>query len=368
MKNSIGNNIILTVFGESHGEFVGATIDGFPAGIQIDIDYVNKEIAKRKAVGKISTPRKEEDEIKIISGVFNGFSTGTPITVIIKNNNVNSKDYEKTKNILRPGHADFTANEKYFGFQDYRGGGHFSGRVTVGIVALGAICKKALLDKNIKIATHIKQLNNISDVDFDEDFEKQIDKLNNINFAVIDDNVQEEMIKKIEDIRDSKNSVGGILETIVINLPSGLGDPMFDSVEGCISKALFGIGAIKGIEFGDGFKFANMLGSESNDSFIIVDNKIKTKTNHNGGINGGITNSMPLIIKTAIKPTPSISLKQKSVDINLNEEVDLEVNGRHDPSIIHRVRVVVDSIISIVIMDLIVTRFGQKWSEILCED
>lgn len=363
MKNTIGNNVSFTIFGESHGPLIGATIDGLPAGIKVDEAFIEKQMSKRRAKGNISTQRHEDDICNIVSGIFNGYTTGAPLTVLINNKDTRSKDYEKTKDIPRPSHADYSAKMKYYSYQDYRGGGHFSGRLTASIVAIGAICIAALNEKNIHIASHIKKLYNLEDDDFDySKILEQFEILNNKDFAVLNEKVSKKMVEEIDDARMNLDSLGGILETVVLNVPSGLGDPLFDSVEGMISKALFGVGAIKGIEFGEGFNFSNMKGSDANDEFRVVDGKIISTTNNNGGINGGITNGMPLVIKTVVKPTSSLSRPQNSVNMEKMTNETLEITGRHDPAIIHRARVVVDSMIAIVLMDLLVTRYGQDWS------
>ncbi len=366
MKNTIGNNVTLTIFGESHGPLIGATLDGLPAGIKIDEAFIEKQMSKRRAKGNISTQRHEEDIVKIVSGVFNGFTTGSALTILIDNKDTRSKDYEKTKNLPRPGHADYTAKVKYYGYQDYRGGGHFSGRLSAAIVGAGAICMLALQEKNIKLATHIKQLYNILDDELDvNNLQQEIDKLNDMDFAVLNPKASKKMVEAIDEARMNTDSLGGILETIVINVPAGLGDPLFTSVEGALANAMFGIGGIKGVEFGKGFEFASMKGSSANDPFRVEDGKVMTTTNNNGGINGGITNGMPIVMKTVVKPTSSISIKQDSVDMYSNENSTIEIVGRHDPAIIHRARVVVDSMTSFVLLDLLITRYGQDWANIL---
>lgn len=261
---------------------------------------------------------------------------------------------------MRPGHADFTAFEKYHGFADYRGGGHFSGRVTAGIVAVGALAISALRNKGIFIGTHIAKCGGISDRDF-SDFSKEINDLNNKEFAVIDNSKAEDMKKRILDAKSQGDSVGGVLQTAVVGLPAGVGEPWFDSVEGVLAHALFGIPAVKGVEFGLGFKMSDILGSQANDEFEISNGKIVTKTNNNGGINGGITNGMPLIFNTAVKPTPTISKEQNTVDIRDNTETKLIALGRHDPCIVHRARVVIDSITAIVLCDILSGKFGIDW-------
>ena len=361
MSSIFGNNIKISLFGESHGSVIGVTIDGLKAGIKLDISYIEKEIQKRKSIASISTPRVEKDEIEIVSGFFNGYTTGTPLTVIVRNENTKSKDYQPE--LLRPSHADYSAYLKYNGFQDYRGGGHFSGRITLGIVIAGAICKQILENKGVLIGSHLKQIYNIKDVNFssDEDSLKdEILKMNDTDMAVLTESVKDDIIKCIEQAKANQDSVGGIIETAILNLKGGIGEPFFDSIESVLSHLIFSIPAVKGIEFGRGFEFASLYGSEANDQLEYID-YIKTKTNNNGGINGGISNGMPIIIKTVIKPTPSISQKQNTVNIETKENTILEIKGRHDPCIVHRARVVIDSVVAIGILDLCVQRYGYEW-------
>ena len=360
MKNTIGQNVSVTLFGESHGEGIGAVIDGLAAGIEVDESFIENQLDLRRPVGKISTPRSEKDNFKILSGVFEGKTTGTPICIVIPNDNTKSKDYGEIRFKMRPSHADFTANEKYHGFEDYRGGGHFSGRITAGLVAAGAIAINALKKKGIIIGSHISRLGGIADRDF-ENFNEDINALNQMQFAVLDGKKAEEMQDRIMKVRAEGDSVGGVIETAVAGLPAGVGEPWFDTVESMISHAIFAIPAVKGIEFGAGFSIAEMKGSEANDPFRAVEGKIVTETNRNGGINGGITNGMPVIFRTAIKPTPTISKEQNTVDIRDNSNTTLMAHGRHDPCIVHRARVVVDSVTAIVLLDLLSSRFGTDW-------
>ena len=361
MSSIFGKNIKISLFGESHGSVIGVTINGLKAGLKLDIPYIEKEIQKRKSIASISTPRVEKDEIEIVSGFFNGYTTGTPLTVIVRNENTKSKDYQPE--LLRPSHADYSAYLKYNGYQDYRGGGHFSGRITLGIVIAGAICKQILENKGVLIGSHLKQVYNIKDFDFSDDekqLKEEIIKMNQTDFALINENLKEDIISCIEEAKLNKDSVGGIIETAVLNLEGGIGEPFSDSIESVLSHLIFSIPAVKGIEFGKGFALSNMFGSEANDELEISDT-IKTKTNNNGGINGGISNGMPIIIKTAIKPTPSISQKQSTVNINTKENTVLEIKGRHDPCIVHRARVVVDSMVAIGVLDLCMQRYGYEW-------
>ena len=360
MKNTFGNSVAITLFGESHGEFIGAVLDGIAPGIEIDRDYIENMLAQRRPEGKISTPRKEKDEFRIISGVINGKTTGTPLTILIPNENINSSDYAELKTVARPSHADYTAQCKYHGFQDSRGGGHFSGRITAALVAAGAICKSALENKNIFIGTHLKKCGGISDRDF-SDLNSDILSLNKKTFAVLDESIEDEMKKRIIEAAEDGDSVGGILETAIIGMPEGAGEPFFDSVESQISHMMFSIPAVKGIEFGVGFGFSDMKGSFANDPLMITNNKIVTETNNNGGINGGISNGMPVVFRTVIKPTPTIFKQQKTVDFKNMTGTLIEPKGRHDPAIVHRARVVQDAATAIVMCDILAMRFGTDW-------
>ena len=360
MKNTIGTSVALTVFGESHGKGVGVVLDGLAPGIEVNEDFMRKQLDLRRPFGDISTARHEEDSFEILSGVFEGKTTGTPICILIRNEDTKSADYGEMRFKMRPGHADFTANEKYHGFEDYRGGGHFSGRVTAGIVAAGAILISALNKKGINIGTHISRLAGVSDDNFNN-LSNDINFLNNTQFAVLNESKAELMKEKIINAKHNGDSVGGVLETAVMGLPSGLGEPWFDSVESLISHAVFSIPAVKGVEFGLGFSASDMSGSEVNDAFVAENGKIITKTNNNGGINGGITNGMPVIFKTAVKPTPTIAKTQETVNIKTLENTEISGKGRHDPCIVHRARVVIDSVAALVVCDLLAQRFGTDW-------
>ena len=360
MKNVFGNQITVTLFGESHGAQIGAVIDGLAPGLDVDLEFMRKQLNLRKPHGKISTQRVETDEPHIVSGVFEGKTTGTPICILFENSNTKSKDYSKTKDLMRPGHADFTALEKYHGFADYRGGGHFSGRITTPIVGAGAILIDALKKKGITIGTHIRQCGTIQDVPFTGAAD-ELEKVNELIFPVLDEQAAAQMRTYMEAAAEEGDSVGGILETVVTGVPSGIGEPWFDTMESMLAHGIFSIPAVKGIEFGKGFAFAEMKGSEANDAFEMEGNAVVTKTNHNGGINGGITNGMPIQFQTVVKPTPSIYKKQDTVDMSKKENVVLQIEGRHDPAIIHRARVVVDSITAIVISDMLAVHYGTDW-------
>ena len=361
MRNTFGQNISLTLFGESHGKNVGCVIDGLCSGIEIDEGYIKTQLAKRRPSGKTDTPRVENDDFQIVSGVFNGKTTGTPICIIVPNENTKSKDYNY--GVARPSHADYTAFVKYEGNEDFRGGGHFSGRVTVALVIAGAIFLKALSHLGIKIGTHILKCKNAYDTEFsisESDVSREIDILNSLEIGKIPtlSSVEGQIYDEIIKASENKDSVGGILQTAICGLPSGIGEPWFDSFEGVLSHALFSIGGIKGVEFGRGFAFSDLYGSEANDVFKIENGKIVTETNNNGGINGGISNGMPIIFNCAVKPTPSIAKLQKTVDFVNMKETELEIKGRHDPAIIRRACVIVDSVASLCVCDLLCQKYG----------
>ncbi|MBO5313377.1 MAG: chorismate synthase [Clostridia bacterium] len=361
MKNTFGQSVCVTVFGESHGEGIGAVIDGLAPGIAVDHSFISAQLSKRRPSGKTDTPRVEQDNYKILSGVFNGKTTGTPIAIIIPNENIKSKDY--TYGVARPSHADYSAYMKYHGYEDYRGGGHFSGRITASVVVAGAIAIKALEGLGIKIGTHILSCGGVSDKSFSSDIialDKEISLLNareGDEMPVISD-CGDRMADSIISARERLDSIGGKIQTAITGMPAGVGEPWFDSVESVLSHALFSIGGIKGVEFGLGFGFDSTLGSSVNDELEYRDGTVCTKTNNNGGINGGITNGMPIVINCAVKPTPSISQPQGTVNFISKENVGLEIKGRHDPAIIRRVCVVADSVCALAICDLLAQRYG----------
>ena len=360
MKNSMGRALTLTLFGESHGEAVGAVLDGLAPGIAVDEAYIARLLTLRRPSGKTGTARREADEFRIVSGVFEGRTTGTPLCILIPNTDTKSKDYAATRALARPGHADYTAFCKYHGFEDYRGGGHFSGRVTAALVAAGAVVLPALGAKGIRIGTHIARCAAVDDRPFG-DLNADIAALAEMPFAVLDPDAAQKMQEKIKAAREQGDSVGGVLETAVVGMPAGVGEPWFDTVESVLSHALFSIPAVKGVQFGAGFDMADALGSAFNDSFCVQDGQVVTKTNHNGGVNGGITNGMPIVFRTMVKPTPSIYKKQQTVDFLRTENAALQIEGRHDPAIIHRARIVADSVTALVLYDLLAVRFGTDW-------
>lgn len=360
MKNTFGSSLCVTLFGESHGEAIGCVIDGLSPGIEIDREFISSCLDKRRGLNSVSTGRREKDEVRFLSGVFENRTTGTPLCLMIENADTKSKDYSKTRFLARPSHADYTAECKYHGFQDYRGGGHFSGRITAPLVAAGAIVMKALEKKGIVIGTHISSCGGICDRDF-ENFEKDIELLKNLDMPVLDETKREEILSLIEECKKEGDSVGGVLSTAVTGVPAGVGEPWFDTVEGMLSHSLFSIPAIKGVEFGTGFAFGNMKGSKANDAFRMSEGKVVTLTNNGGGINGGITNGMPITFRCAVKPTPSIYKMQQTVNFKENTDAELLIEGRHDPAIIHRARIVVDCVTALTLCDLLLTRFGTDY-------
>lgn len=355
MSSTYGDKIKISVFGESHGNGIGVVIDGLPAGVKIDMDRVLVQMARRApGKDKTATPRLEKDFPNVLSGVLDNTLTGAPLCAVIENTNTRSGDYSNLLSCPRPGHSDYAAFVKYNGANDIKGGGHFSGRITAPIVFAGAVCRQILEQKGIKIAAHIASIGNVDDERFNpvEIENSLIEKLNLSAFALIDDSAEQKMRDEVEKARTSLDSVGGTIECVVTGIEAGIGDPMFDGVEGVIAKAVFGVPAIKGIEFGKGFELARMRGSQSNDPFRYKDGKVVTETNNMGGILGGITNGMPVIFRAAVKPTPSISQKQKTVDLQKKENAELEIHGRHDPCIVPRAVPVIEAVTAIAIINM----------------
>ena len=349
MSNSIGEKFRITSFGSSHGKALGAIVDGCPANLELSAEDIQKELDKRKpGTSKVTTARKEADEVQILSGIFEGKTDGTPITGVIFNKNQHSKDYSMFKNTPRPSHGDYGWMAKY-GNYDYNGGGRGSGRVTIGHVIGGAIAKKLLKTKGIEIISHVTQIGNIKAQNNDLKLIKEnIDK-NPIRCADID--AAKEMEELILAKKQEGDSVGGIVETIATGIPAGLGEPVFGKLDGDLARALMNIGAVKGVEIGLGFDVATHTGSEINDEYEINNNKITTKTNNSGGIIGGMSNGMPIISRIAVKPTPSISKCQNSINLEKMENEKIEINGRHDPCICPRVTVVAEATTAIVLAD-----------------
>ena len=355
MSSTYGDKIKISVFGESHGNGIGVVIDGLPAGVKIDMDKVLVQMARRApGKDKTATPRLEKDFPKVLSGMLDDTLTGAPLCAVIENTNTKSGDYSNLLACPRPGHSDYTAFVKYNASNDIRGGGHFSGRLTAPIVFAGAICRQILESKGIKICAHINNIGTAYDESFNPVYieDELIEKLNNSSFALINDKVEEEMRAQVEEARLELDSIGGSIECAVTGIEAGFGEPMFDGVEGVIAKAVFGVPAIKGIEFGKGFELAQMRGSQSNDAFRYENGKVVTETNNCGGILGGITNGMPIVFKACVKPTPSISQKQKTVDLQKKENAELEIHGRHDPCIVPRAVPVIEAVTAIAIINL----------------
>lgn len=340
MSSVFGKNIHISIFGQSHSSAIGVSIDGLPAGFKIDMDELSSFLSRRApGNSQFSTPRKEADLPEFISGIVDGFTCGAPITAIIRNTNTRPDDYRNLAEIPRPGHADYTAHIKYHGFQDPTGGGHFSGRLTAPLCIAGGILIQLLKEKGIIIGAHICKIGPYKDDLYDpcgvtpEDFAK----ISKNNLPVLNSESEKNMSEYILHQKTSANSVGGIIECAIIGVPAGIGNPIFDGLENRISQCIFGIPAVKGIEFGSGFAVSDMLGSENNDEFYIDNNGlVKTRTNNHGGILGGISSGMPIIFRAAVKPTPSIGIEQNSINLSSKENVKLTVKGRHDPCILPR--------------------------------
>lgn len=357
MSGIWGNGIKISIFGESHGKAIGVNLDGLKAGILLDIDKIRREM-KRRAPGnnEYSTSRKEEDEFEILSGFFEGRTTGTPLCAIIYNTNKKTEDYSELKNTMRPSHGDYTGYVKYGGFNDYRGGGHFSGRLTAPLVFAGAICKQLLESRGIAIGSHISRIGEeeeelFNPVSVDP---STLKLLAGMAFPVLNAKSEALMKRVIARAKEQKDSVGGVVETAVLGMEPGIGEPFFDSVESTLAHLIFSIPGVKGLEFGAGFDISKLTGSEANDEYYMDGEEIKTYSNNNGGVLGGITDGMPIIFRTAIKPAASIGRLQRTIDIEKKENVELEVHGRHDPCIVPRAVPVVEAVTAIALLDLII--------------
>lgn len=352
MSSMYGENLRMSVFGQSHAPAIGMTLDGIPAGLPVDMTALQAFLARR-APGQngFSTTRKEADTPEFLCGISDGFTCGAPVTAIIRNTNTRSGDYDNLRDCPRPGHADYTAQIKYGGYQDAAGGGHFSGRLTAPICIAGGLCIQWLAQKGIRVGAHIASIAGISDMPFDMT-DPQIDAVGK-EFPVLDTEAGEAMGNAILEAKSAGDSVGGVIECAVTGLPAGLGDPMFDGVENRIAGVVFGIPAVKGLEFGLGFGLSAMRGSLSNDPFIMSNGEVRTATNNCGGILGGITDGMPLIFRAAVKPTPSIATCQRSVSLSQKAEQELIVKGRHDPCIVPRAVPVIEAAAAIAVMDMI---------------
>lgn len=357
--NTFGNNMKITVFGQSHAPSIGVTLDGLPSGTVIDEEYIQK-ILDLRAPGKsdTATKRKEPDKVEFISGVVNGKSCGTSICAVIRNTDTHSSDYSNLIGKPRPSHADFPAMIKYGENYDIRGGGQFSGRLTAPLCIAGAIALSILEKRGIKIACHIASVGNVYDDCFDvlDDTPELMDKLNEMSFAVINSDAEEAMKACIKNAASDCDSVGGTIECKITGLPVGIGGPMFDGMENAISRAVFAVPAIKGIEFGAGFLGSELLGSQYNDAYYYDNSgNVRTKTNNSGGICGGMSTGMPVIFKVAVKPTPSISKVQDTININTKQNETIQIKGRHDPCIVPRASIVIRCVTAIALLDLILS-------------
>ena len=353
MSSVWGKNIKISIFGESHGNGIGAVIDGFPAGMKVDEALIDAYMKRRAPGGRLATPRKESDTPKVLSGIYNGYTTGAPVSVIIENTSQRSSDYNPE--IPRPSHADYPAFVKYGGFADIRGGGHYSGRLTAPLVFAGALAITALAEKNIHIGAHLSKvggdkygsfsLNNVN--------AGELNALKTKEFPIIDDAAIERFINKINEMRETGDSVGGVIECAVIGIPVGVGAHMFDSVEGRISSVMFGVSGVKGIEFGRGFEVSDGHGSEMNDQYCIKDGKVTVLSNNCGGIVAGMTTGAPVIFRVAMKPTPSVSVEQSTVDLQKNTEIKHSIHGRHDPCIALRAVPVIECAAALAVFDML---------------
>lgn len=359
MSGIWGKNIEISIFGESHGVAIGVTINGLPPGLEIDMERVLFEMARR-APGRneLTTPRKEKDLPEILSGLLEGKTTGAPLTAIIWNRNTRSKDYSLLKNVMRPGQADYPGRVRYKGHNDHRGSGHFSGRITAPLVFAGALCKQWLEQRGVTIGSHIQSIGEIEDASFEEQTNvtlEQIEDFKQKQLPLFNPKKEEEMKELILDAKEDGDSVGGVVETFVLGLPAGYGNPFFDSVESTLAHLVFSVPAIKGLEFGTGFDISKLRGSEANDEYYYDENgDIKTRTNNNGGIIGGITYGMPVVFRSAVKPPASIKKKQQTINISEGKEAALEVEGRHDPCIVPRVLPVLEAVTALGLMDLMI--------------
>lgn len=355
MSSEFGKNIKLSIFGESHGRAIGCVIDGLPAGVELDMDKIYVDMSRR-APGKdrSATPRLEKDIPNIISGVLDNVTTGAPLAMVIENTNTKSGDYSNLMTVPRPSHSDYPAYVKYSANNDIRGGGHFSGRLTAPLVFAGAVAKQILEQKGITVGAHIAKIADVCDDMFDKNdiSAELLKKLSSVSFSTISAEAQEKMRAAIECARLEQDSVGGVIECAAVGIPVGIGANIFSTVESHLASMLFGIPAVKGVAFGAGFDFAEMTGSQANDAYCIKNGEVALKTNHNGGVLGGMTSGAPLVLSVAIKPTPSISQPQQSVNLQTMEEETLVIKGRHDPCIVPRAVPVVEAAVAFALLDL----------------
>ncbi len=362
-----GNALKVSIFGESHGDGIGVVLDGYPAGIPFDEDFVRAEMARRApGKNKQSTARREADLPRVLSGIYNGHSAGTPICAVIENTDTRSGDYKDFTQQPRPGHADYTGAVRYGGWNDPRGGGHFSGRLTAPLVFAGAMCKLFLKTKGITIGAHIQSVAQIQDMPFD-DVELSAETLEILRrkpYPIQNPRAEDAMLAAIEEARLDGDSVGGVIECAAIGLPAGLGSPLLDTVEGRIASLLFSVPAVKGVEFGAGFAFAELRGSHANDPYYRdASGAVRTETNHNGGVLGGITSGMPLLFRVAVKPTPSISRRQETLNLQTGMVEPFTVKGRHDPCIVTRAAPVIEAACAAALADLYLEGYGYARTE-----
>jgi len=353
--NTVGQHIILTFFGESHGKLLGFTMDNLPPGIEINESLIRQNLSKRRPNPDLNTSRVEEDKIHWVSGIKDGITTGAPLTCTIENLNTHHDDYPNLNETPRPSHADLPANIKFKGFNDYLGGGIFSGRLTVLWVVAGTIAQQILEQNDIFTGSHILSIHQLRDYPINSKLinKEKIKSLNQSDWPLLNPNLKENMVQLIQSTKENGDSLGGIIETVAINLPIGLGSPFFHSIESYLSYLLFSIPGLKGVEFGTGFEITELYGSEANDEYYYENGHIKTKTNHNGGVLGGLSNGQPLIIKTAFKPIASISKTQNTINLKTQENIKIQIKGRHDPQILTRVYPVVNAVINFGILDLL---------------
>ena len=356
MRSTWGNNLQLTIFGESHGPAIGVVVDGLPIGLSVDEEAVARDMARR-APGQdpTATARREADRVRIVSGLYRGHTTGAPLCGLIENTNVRSGDYEAMQRLMRPGHADYAGYVKYRGMNDPRGGGHFSGRLTAPLVFAGALCRQALAARGIEVGAHIASIAGVEDAPMDPvGVDAQtLRALRDARFALLDPAREAAMRARVEEARLAGDSVGGSIEVAAVGVPAGLGAPFFDSLESTLAHLLFSIPAVKGVAFGDGFGLCAMRGSGANDAMRMQDGRVTCETNHNGGVTGGITNGMPVVCRVAVKPTPSIAQPQRTVDVSCMADAQMEIRGRHDPCIVPRAVPVVESAMLLALTDLL---------------
>lgn len=371
MKNTFGNSVTVTLFGESHGDAIGCVIDGLAPGISVSEEAIAAALARRRPQGLIATSRVEPDEFRVVSGVYLGKTTGTPITILIPNTQKHSADYESAPRLARPGHADYTAHVRYAGYEDHRGGGHFSGRLTAALVAAGAIATEALRPQGITVGTHISAIAGIPDTSLPEEetaLRAVLEELKTSAFPVLDAAQGERMREAILAAREEGDSVGGILETAVTGMPKGVGEPFFDSVESRLAHMLFSVPAVKGVEFGAGFALSSLRGSEANDQMVAESGTVRQLSNRMGGIYGGITSGAPIRFRTALKPTPSIFKPQSTVALDSYTSATLSLKGRHDPCIVQRAAPVLDAVTALVLVDLLTEAYGEHYLTPLKKD